>query len=195
MGFDLNFRIVFLFLILVNLSISGYYRRKADQKGGKVSRKKRDFLILNLLRFFGLFIWLSILVYPLIPLVLRWAEITIDDEVRPLGIILGVFVTPMIYWTLKTIGDNITSTVITRERHELVTTGPYKYIRHPLYTFGFLLFISLSIISGNWFLLLIAVLAFGTVFLRTSKEEAKLLKHFGEEYELYLKNIVSLSHV
>jgi protein-S-isoprenylcysteine O-methyltransferase Ste14 len=187
MSFDLEYRIIFLLLIVINLFVTGYYRRKADLAGGKVSRKDEGFIMLNILRVFGLLIWLSIMVYPLFPPILNWAEIIIDDELRLLGIILGLFVTPMLFWTLKTIGNNITQTIITREKHKLVTTGPYKYIRHPLYTFGSLLFLSLSIISGNWFILVIAALAFGTISLRTGKEEMNLLERFGEEYEVYIR--------
>ena len=81
----------------------------------------------------------------------------------------------------------MTRTVTIREDHRLVTSGPYRYIRHPLYTMGLLLFSSLSLIAANWFMMLGTVLAFVLVSLRLPKEEAALIEAFGDEYRAYMQ--------
>jgi protein-S-isoprenylcysteine O-methyltransferase Ste14 len=83
-------------------------------------------------------------------------------------------------------GKNITDTVVTR-RAPAGHHGPYRWIRHPLYTFGTLFFLGLGLIAASWLILLMACLAFYLLSLRTPKEEAQLLARFGEEYAAYMQ--------
>jgi len=90
-------------------------------------------------------------------------------------------------WTLRHLGRNITDTVVPRKNAVLVTSGPYRLVRHPLYTFGTVAGLALGLVAANWFfwaplLLLWPVLAF-----RTRKEEAMLLERFGDGYRQYMQ--------
>ena len=76
-------------------------------------------------------------------------------------------------------------TVITHEDHELITSGPYRLIRNPLYTAGGLIFSGLGLVAASWFLIGGAVLALVLVRLRLPKEEAQLEDRFGQEYRDY----------
>ena len=80
---------------------------------------------------------------------------------------------------------NITDTVVTRREHKLVTNGPYRWIRHPLYTFGSLFFLCLSLVSANWLILLLVIPTFTILVQRTSIEEQALQERFGKEYLRY----------
>ena len=69
----------------------------------------------------------------------------------------------------------------------LVTSGPYEFVRHPMYTSLALLFVALSTISSFWpfMVLLLIMLLF---FLRiTEREEAMMIEQFGAEYQAYMK--------
>jgi protein-S-isoprenylcysteine O-methyltransferase Ste14 len=85
------------------------------------------------------------------------------------------------------LGMNITDSVTTRREHELVTSGPYRWIRHPLYTFGALLFLSLSLVMGNWLIVLLGIPTYAILVHRTGIEEEKLKDRFGEQYKRYTK--------
>jgi Mn-dependent DtxR family transcriptional regulator len=104
------------------------------------------------------------------------------------GVVIGVLCAVGIYWLFSNIGTGITLTSATRKEHRLVTHGPYRWIRHPLYTFGSALFISLGMIADNWFIGLLGLLAFIPVAIRTPKEEANLIEKFGDEYREYMKH-------
>ena len=60
-------------------------------------------------------------------------------------------------------------------------------MKHPLYTIGSSLFLALGMIADNWFIIAIGVLAFLAMASRTPKEEANLIKKFGDEYRSYMK--------
>ena len=104
-----------------------------------------------------------------------------------LGVGLGVLCVMGIYWLFSSIGTGITPTSATRKEHTLVTKGPYRWIRHPLYTVGSSLFVAFGMMADNWFIAVLGVLAFIVMAIRIPKEEANLIAKFGDEYREYMK--------
>ena len=182
------FRILAALIIVSAVAVSTYYRRKADQDTGeKISRKADGTLMMNIIRLFGLLLWLSPLVYLINPKWMAWSKIGLPDGVRWLGVVLGLLCVGGVYWLFSSIGSSITPTSVTREKHTLVTHGPYRWVRHPLYTIGSSLFIAFGMMADNWFVALLGVLAFIAMAVRTPKEEANLIEKFGDEYREYMK--------
>lgn len=182
------FRILAAIILFTAIGISSYFRHQADKNSGEtVSRKVDGTPMMLLLVIGGLIIWLSPLVYLVNPQWMTWAKVGLPDWVRWLGVGLGVICVIGVYWLFSSIGSGITPTGATRKEHKLVTNGIYKYIRHPLYTFGSSLFISFGMMADNWFIILLAVLAFIAMAIRTPKEEANLIEKFGDEYREYMK--------
>ena len=92
----------------------------------------------------------------------------------------------------RTLARNWSVAVALKEDHELITTGPYKYVRHPIYT-GMLLMIlgtALSVATLGacigFFIILVGVL------LKLRQEEALLTKHFAQGYLSYKKRTRTL---
>lgn len=74
-----------------------------------------------------------------------------------------------------------------RMEHSLITGGIYKRIRHPMYTFGWLLGIAQALLLQNWIAGLSALVSFGLLyFLRVSREEQMMVDQFGQEYRAYM---------
>ena len=88
----------------------------------------------------------------------------------------------------KEIGNNWTSgeEYQIKENQKLITTGIYKYIRHPIYTGFALSFIGAEMVAGSW--LFVAFFAyFISSYVQGKREEKILLGHFGEKYKDYMK--------
>ena len=79
------------------------------------------------------------------------------------------------------------------EGHKLVTTGPYKHVRHPIYTAMLGKLIATGIVLSHWAVLLGAVIVFliGT-FIRTRFEERLLSEAFGEEFTRWRNKVPGL---
>jgi protein-S-isoprenylcysteine O-methyltransferase Ste14 len=93
---------------------------------------------------------------------------------------------PSLYWVMISIGRNVSETYLTKVSHQLVTHGPYRWLRHPLCSVATLALVALSLIAANWFMLAMTLIAFlGIARLVVPKEEAMLTQKFGDAYREY----------
>ena len=183
-----TFRLFAALVLFTGVGISSYYRRKADRDTGeKISRAVDGSVMMTLIRLGGLLLWLSPLVYLINPRWMAWSKLGLPDGVRWLGVVIGVLCVFGIYWLFSSIGSGITPTSATRKQHSLVTSGPYHWVRHPLYTIGSSMFIALGMMSDSWFIAGLGILTFILMAIRTPKEEANLIEKFGDEYRDYMK--------
>ncbi|MBK9604249.1 MAG: isoprenylcysteine carboxylmethyltransferase family protein [Anaerolineales bacterium] len=182
------FRILAALILLTGMGISSYFRIKADkQTGEKISRKVDGSVMMNIIKFGGLILWLSPFVYLINPQWMAWAKIGLPEWVRVLGIGVAIVNDVLLYWLFSSIGSGISPTSATRKEHTLSTSGPYRWVRHPLYTVGAILFISFGMMADNWFIAALGILAFIAMAKRTPQEEANLVEKFGDEYREYMK--------
>lgn len=72
--------------------------------------------------------------------------------------------------------------------HTVVSTGPYHYVRHPMYVGGILLFLSIPLLLGSWYGLL-AILLFTPVFLVRAVLEERTLRKELPGYDAYMAQV------
>ncbi|HEY5901339.1 MAG TPA: isoprenylcysteine carboxylmethyltransferase family protein [Anaerolineales bacterium] len=183
---EISFRIAALVIFLTGVSISIYHRRKADVESEEtVSARDEGRLMFLSLRLGGLVLWFSVLAYLINPDWLAWSRIGLPAALRWAGVGLGLICDLLILWLFRSLGNSISPTVATRREHRLVTMGPYRYVRHPLYSVGTLFFLSLALMADSWFIGVLAILALMLLRLRIPNEEAHLVARFGDEYRAY----------
>ena len=84
------------------------------------------------------------------------------------------------------LGRFFTVNVAIADDHELITTGPYRYVRHPSYTGTLLIFLGFGLCTLNIFSLAAIFLPITAAFLwRMHVEETALREAFGERYREY----------
>jgi len=175
-------------LLVTAAAISGYHRHRAEQAGeDEISLQGEGLTTAVALRSSGLVLMLSVVAYLVNPRWMRWSSLDLPAPLRWSGAGLGAVSLALTLWIFRTIGKNITSTVETREEHELVTGGPYRWVRHPLYTVGTSFFVSLGIVAANWFMGLASLSVLVMLLIRLPKEGKKLIERFGDEYRAYIE--------
>lgn len=86
------------------------------------------------------------------------------------------------------LGRNFAPTVQLHEQQVLVTSGPYRWVRHPMYTVLYLFALAPFLVSANWGIRLAWLAGVMAVLgLRVQREEAALLDKFGDDYRAYMR--------
>ncbi len=139
-----------------------------------------------MLRLAGLFLWISTIGYLWFPVSFQWAAISLPTWIRWFRVVTGSLCSLLMYWTLSSLGKNLTDTVVTRAEATLVTHGPYRWVRHPFYVTAALLMASVTMLTANWLIGVGGVLVLGLLAIRTPKEERMLIERFGQQYRGYM---------
>jgi len=181
------FRWIALAVFIGALTVSGYHRRRARAQSETIERRREGGALMAARALVSLPLLGGPLVYVINPAWMAWSSFEAPLWLRWTGVILGLCVLCSVHWVLRNLGRNVSETVLTKIDHEMVTSGPYQWIRHPLYTTGIALFLALGLIAANWFILLSAAVAL--VGIRTvviPREERALCERFGSSYEQYI---------
>jgi protein-S-isoprenylcysteine O-methyltransferase Ste14 len=92
-------------------------------------------------------------------------------------------------YAIFTLGKFFTTTIQIKKDHELIQTGPYRYIRHPSYLGLLIMALGLGIAMSNWISLILCVVLPAIALIRRIQfEEKELEQHFGRKYQDYIKN-------
>jgi protein-S-isoprenylcysteine O-methyltransferase Ste14 len=181
------FRWLALVVFAAVLAISGYYRRRARRTGEVIDRRREGTMLLVLRAMVALPLFAAVIAYLVNPRWMAWAHLQVPLWLRWFGVCLGALAIPSAWWLFRNLGRNVSETVLTKMGHELVTTGPYRWVRHPLYMTGSTMFIAVGLMAANWFILALAVLVVFLVrLLVVPREEQALIAKFGDDYRAYM---------
>ena len=181
---DLHFKIIFAVLWISYFAIRAPHEKNYKRiERKKVREEKRErSSILILLMGMGILPWLWILS--------PWLDafaMNIPNVVRLVGIITAVFSIWFFWWVHKVLGMNWSPILEIRKGHQLIKKGPYKHIRHPMYTQIWIWSISQLLIISNWVAGVAGIVLWAIMYtMRVIKEEQMLIEEFGEEYEQYM---------
>src|SRR5262249_25642573 len=123
------FRWVLVVGVLILLPIGAYHRIRSQMTGQPLDRRQEGLLILIGLRFVALLHLLGVLAFLINPAWMAWSSLPLPVWLRWAGVGFGVATIALITWTFRTLGKNLTDTVVTRREHALVTGGPYRWVR------------------------------------------------------------------
>ena len=181
------FRAILVVVFLVVLPIGIYFRFTSQATRERLDRRQEGVFILATLRPLGASFWLVVIAWMIDPGRMAWSRVSLPIWLRWTGVGLIIVAAGLLVWTFRSLGRNLTDTVVTRQQHTLVVDGPYRWIRHPFYDSGALLMVAISLIATNWFLFLIGSVVFCLLIIRTRTEEENLIARFGSSYRTYME--------
>ncbi len=184
---DQPFRVALIVVFLVVLPIGIYYRLRSQATREKLDRRQEGLFMLATLRPVGAAFWLGLIAWMVDPSSMAWSGVSLPVWLRWTGVGLIALAGGLLVWTFRSLGRNLTDTVVTRQNHTLVLHGPYRWVRHPFYDAAALLMVAISLIAANWFLFVAGVAAFSLLIIRTRTEEQNLVARFGVSYRTYMK--------
>ncbi|MFX0107130.1 MAG: methyltransferase [Candidatus Hodarchaeota archaeon] len=192
MADELSFRVLFVVLYILFLFPRGYYRfvkpRPEDSEGSEIADRTTHggiaaalsiiilgFLVSSVLYLVGLS-WMDWFQVPQYPIWLRLA-----------GVFLVLIVIPLLTWIHRELGKQYSAVLEIKQDHQLITTGPYKRVRHPMYTVLILFSFGMSLVTANALIIIFSVLLMLVFPFWVRIEEKKMIETFGDEYIEYMK--------
>jgi protein-S-isoprenylcysteine O-methyltransferase Ste14 len=140
--------------------------------------------------------WGIAILLPLLYIFTKWLSFA-DFYLPSWGSWIGVITFMVGLWLLwrshADLGRNWRVTTEITEGHKLVTTGVFRYIRHPMYSAHFLWGIAQVLLIHNWIAGLASLIVMLPMYLlRVRREERMMLDEFGEDYRKYMKQTARL---
>lgn len=108
------------------------------------------------------------------------------------GLVLAALGAAFAIWARLLLGRNWSGFVVVKQDHELIRSGPYAIVRHPIYSGFLLVILGAAIVEGEFraFLgLAIVLIAWHT---KARREEQLMIGQFGEQYEDYRRRVKAL---
>ena len=169
--------VAFLFIVFVVIRLK--YGRGVDQR--EQFHHKRELILTS--------------VFTLTLLVCYVAYFSQNNQILPLqysaklvwfGGILGLLGNALLYWVHHCLGTNFSPHLEIRSEHTLIQNGPYQYVRHPMYSSGYLFLLGCGFLSQDGILLVPPVITFTLLLVfRLSDEEKMLEEKFGDDWRRY----------
>jgi protein-S-isoprenylcysteine O-methyltransferase Ste14 len=181
------FRILLPALIIAFAVHRGYYVPKHGREENTL-KKREEGLTSKIAGILGLIGFISIIVYAINPTWLSWAALPLPLWLRWAGVGSALLGFSLLQWAQHTLGKNWSDTPRMIKEQSLITSGPYHFVRHPIYTAFLLILGSTLFVSANW---LVGFTWLGMTLLELASrirfEEGLMLEYFGNEYREYME--------
>jgi protein-S-isoprenylcysteine O-methyltransferase Ste14 len=92
-------------------------------------------------------------------------------------------------WARRHLGKNWSQAVTVKEDHELITSGPYALVRHPIYTGLLMALVGSAIARGEWRGLVAVAFVLTVLWRKLRLEERWMRSQFGDSYEAYVRRV------
>ena len=187
------FRFAQALLFIAFVIHRGYYNRKYPPAKHDIIEEQGPGgagLFANLLALLAL---AGLVLYVVNPEWMAWAALPLPDWLRILGVLIAIAGFALLQWSHRALGQNWSDHPRITQSQTLTVSGPYRWIRHPIYTSFLVILGSPLLITANWLIGLTWItVTVIDIRSRIDFEEAKLRARFGENYEFYEQSTGSL---
>ena len=134
--------------------------------------------------------WIAMMIGFSLSFIMRTGSFPPDAQIPVfvIGVALLILGSLLRRWCFRALGQYFTGDVKASVDQPVIRTGPYRYVRHPSYTAGIMMFTGIGLALGNWFsFVLITIASIATYWYRVTIEERALLGTIGEQYASFMK--------
>lgn len=184
---ELIFRVLLAVILVSFMLHRAYYTRKyqpEEEQASAPEARRPSERAAGILAVLGL---IGTILYIINPDWMAWSSLPLPGWLRWGGVIVAVLGFGLLQWSQNTLGASWSDSPRLMEGHLMVTSGPYKRIRHPIYTSFLLILSSTFLISASWFIggcwiLMMAL----DINLRITREEELMISRYGDQYREYM---------
>lgn len=185
---ELIFKIILILVYTAFSIIRIRFQLRAQKAGHRtvIHESKRYSIFLSILICYEVF---TLFIYLISPQTLGWANVALPLWSRWLGFALAIVSLALFIWVHRHLRDNFSIRLQIMQGQTLTLSGPYQWVRHPMYTAFYVLHIAAFLLTANWFIGLTWLAGLTIIIiLRIDREETMMLEKFGEEYRNYMQH-------
>ena len=188
MNTETIFRIMLPVLIIGFAAHRGYYVKYHSKPEDATVKKREEGIVSKVAGLLGMLGFLTMLAYMIDPGWLAFTSLSLPLWLRWTGVVIAIIGFVLLQWSQVTLANSWSDTPRMMKEQTLITSGPYRTIRHPIYTAFILILGSTLFISSNWLIgLCWAGMTVLEVVSRIGFEESLMVEFFGEQYREYMK--------
>ncbi|MCI0184912.1 hypothetical protein MM817_03209 [Acidibacillus sp. S0AB] len=170
-----------VFVVLIGSSLLGQIRGQSSQ----MHNRRTSFIWIP----YGLVLWILVDVIPH----RVWIPITFSRIwLAALGDSIVLIGMAWVLWARWTLGRNFTQAPVITETHRLITTGPYRVTRHPIYTGILAMLFGSMLFYGFGATVVILLATWGVFVVKLRAEERLLIERYVDKYIAYQQNTPQL---
>jgi len=182
------FRIILPSLIVLFVIHRGYYVSKHSRAEDQTLKRRKEGIASTIAGMLSMVGFVTIIAQVANPVWMNWSDLPFPSWLRWMGVVIALLGFGLLQWSQNTLGRNWSDTPRMIKEQSLITSGPYQYIRHPIYTAFFLILSSTFLISANWMIgaawIGMSVIEIAS---RIQFEESLMIEYFGDQYREYMK--------
>ena len=182
------FRAIVPCLLIAFAVHRGYYVKTHSKPEEETLNKREEGLLSKLAGILGVIGFISVVAYAIHPGWISFANLPFPSILRWMGVGIAILGFALLQWAQVTLGESWSDTPRMMKEQALITSGPYRMIRHPIYTAFLIILGSLLFIASNWLIGLSLIgMASLEIASRVQYEEKLMTEYFGEQYRAYMK--------
>lgn len=186
MRHELYLKASFILILCAWTIIRLYFKVKAGLLHERIFPRTERISFIVLRAMLGIPLFVFIFVHIFLPGRASWSQVHLRLFLRWSGVLVAILALMSLVWVHRALGKNFHTSVVIKKNHQFVREGPYRFVRHPMYSTYFAFFVSLFLISENFVIGLCGVaIILMLMTLRLRYEEALLIERFPNDYPLY----------
>lgn len=182
------FRIILPAVVILFVIHRGYYVSRHSRPEDQTVKRRQEGIASTVAGLLSLVGFVTIIAHVANPAWMSWSNLPFPAWVRWAGVGIALLGFLVLQWSQITLGTNWSDTPRMLKEQTLITSGPYHYVRHPIYTAFLLILGSTFLISANWMIGLAWIsMVLLEIASRIQFEESLMIEYFGDQYREYMK--------
>ena len=132
------------------------------------------------------------LLFEMAPIRALGRALPVSAMIMAAGLLVEVLGLAIAIWARRHLGRNWSGEISIKQEHQLIRSGPYRLLRHPIYTGILTMYAGLAIITGEWLAVIGFAMGAFAYWRKIRLEEAVLDQAFGPDYADYRRSTWAL---
>lgn len=182
------FRVILPAILVIFVIHRGYYIGRYSKPEDQTLKRREEGTASTVAGLLSLVGFVTIIAHVANPAWMSWADLPFPAWLRWTGVGIALLGFVVLQWSQNTLGKNWSDRPRMLKEQTLITSGPYHYVRHPIYTAFLLILGSTFFISANWMIGLAWIsMVILEIASRIQFEESLMIEYFGDQYREYMK--------